>query len=801
MKRPMIYWISLFILGEIISLQLSLVMIMMCLLGVSVFILGAPYFFKKNKWLIRNKRIWFLGIVFMFLGVLDMYCLSKDIQMLNSTECKTITFGGKITDIEQKTLHTYYTVKLNQMLIDGNGYPIHRKIRVEFASTDDRWLPGDYIQGEGTGQRFSKATNPGGYDEEVFMFGNGEFFSIMDVSVTYYKRSKFSLIQTIYQTRECLKQIYAACLPEKDASLAGAMVLGDKAGLDKDVKELYQQNGIAHLIAISGLHIAMIGGTLYQLLRKCIGGYVFPVSISIGLIVLYGMMTGLSGATCRAVIMIILSLLSQLLGRKYDILSAVSLSLLLMLMKNPFQITQAGFLLSYGAILAIAIINPVWKKLFPKLPRWLEGFFVSLSVQLGTLPVMLSFFYEISVYSVIMNVIVVPVMSVLLFFLLCSGLLGLFSMEFAKVPAFFVQIIFRFYEALCEMNGQLPGTTFCMGKPEPWWIITYYACLIIFLLLGYYGRKQYHAIKIMKNKRKASFVTVGIVILFVSVLTIPIVSKSDLLICMFDVGQGDGIYIRTPHHYHLLMDGGSSSKKNIGQYVLEKGLNYYGCNELDYVFITHSDTDHYSGIKELLEKDRMRIHNLILPGIANPDSSYKELENLAYEKNCNVYHMCKGNSLWLDGVLFQCLNPENISYENKNTGSLVFLLQYQQFDMLFTGDMEQSVEEALLNQKQDWFIDKVKGDFEVLKVAHHGSDTASSKEFLELLKPQFALISVGENNRYHHPCTTVLENLKKVNAKIMRTDNHGGIVISVKEKNHYVVKQKNSWYDNKQDRS
>lgn len=785
MKRPVIYWISLFILGEIISLHLSLAGMSLCLLGVLFVILCTPYFFNRFVWLRDNKKVWLFGIVFLIFGVVNMYWLSEDRKVFSSACDQKTQFSGRVTEVENYTYGTYYTVKPDAVMINGAGYHIHRKIRVELNSPEDlqngqKLLPGDYIKGRGIGEMFSHATNPGCYDEESFMLGSGIYLSIKEVTIDECKRYPFSVLQMLYKIRKRFQQVYASSLSEKDASLAAAMVLGEKSGLDHDVKEMYQQNGIAHLIAISGLHIAMIGGTLYQLLRKLVGGYVIPAVVGIGFILLYGGMTGLSGATCRAVIMLAVSLCAQLLGRKYDILTAVSFSILIMLINNPFQITQAGFLLSYGAVLAIAFINPVWKELFPKLPKWTEGFFVSVSVQLCITPIMLYFFYEIPVYSIILNVIVVPIMSILLFFLLMSGMVGLFFPEGGCLLAVPVKIIFRFYEFLCKMNQQLPGTEFCMGKPKAWWMLTYYFGLIFFLLL------IYHREKIIKVRKRIFPAICGIFFVLLFILISPVVTKDDFMVCMFDVGQGDSIYIRTPGHYNLLIDGGSSSKKNIGKYILEKGLKYYGCNRLDYVFITHSDSDHYSGIKELLEDDRMKIKNLILPGIQNPDGAYQELEHLALEKNVHIYYMCRGDSLVVDHVFFQCLNPEKISYEDKNTGSLVFLLRYKQFDMLLTGDMDEIVEKKLVKQKDEWYTDNINGELDVLKVSHHGSNTASSKEFLDLLNPKIALVSVGENNRYGHPHRETVEKLEKSGSKIFYTMETGQITIGVNKKKIWV---------------
>ncbi len=785
MKRPVIIWVSLFILGEIMSLRLSSVQMLICLLGVLVIIAGTPFFFKE--WKVLHKKLWLIGGVFLLIGVCNTERVKNKLEWMKFCYGQNVTFTGTVIDVEEKTNATYYIIKTDYIEADcekADKKTYNRPVKLRITLSDFRknlsepvsLMKGDRLKANGEGARFSCATNPGGYDEASYQYGRGIYLACDRVEVETLIRPSFCISAILTKVRNRLKKIFYVCLSEKDGSLATAMVLGDKGGLDSDVKKMYQSNGIAHLIAISGLHIAMIGGSLYKLLRRLLGGYVIPVGCGIGFIVCYGVMTGLSGATLRAVIMLALSLMAQLLGRRYDILTAVSFSLLLMLLYNPFQIVQAGFLLSFGAILGIAVIHPVWKHIFPTLPKWSDGFFVSLSVQLSLTPVMLYFFYEIPVYSIILNIIVVPVMSILLFFLLLSGFVGLFSLKYGIYAACPARLIFRFYELICHINERLPGTTMCMGRPSALWMGAYYGILILFLIV------VYHMDALKMGCRMARIYLVMVMLSITSLFVVPFVMKDELMICMFDVGQGDGLYVRTPKHTNILIDGGSSSKQKVGTYVLENGLKYYGCSMLEYVIITHSDQDHYSGVKELLENDSIKIKNMILPYIENPDDAYHALESLAKQRNIKLIYMEREDFLVTDGVTFYCLNPENRSYEDKNTGSLVFLLSYMDFDMLFTGDMDETVEKELLKQKKQWFTSRTEGSLDVLKVAHHGSKTASTKEFLRMLHPKVALISAGENNRYGHPNQETLTNLEEVKCEIYNTMECGEVKIKVNQK-------------------
>ena len=209
-------------------------------------------------------------------------------------------------------------------------------------------------------------------------------------------------------------------------------------------------------------------------------------------------------------------------------------------------------------------------------------------------------------------------------------------------------------------------------------------------------------------------------------------------------------------------------------------MKNYGARSLDYVIVTHSDSDHYVGIRTLLENERFQIKHFILPFVDKPDEAYLMLVELAKKKGCKVYEMCRGDEIDTDGVMFTCLNPEKKTYQDKNTGCLVLELKYKEYDMLLSGDMDESVEEELI--KHNLITDKM----DVLKVSHHGSDSASSEGFLMKYTPSIALVSVGEKNRYGHPAMAVMERLLKYCEKIYLTKDVGAITIET-DGYHYQV--------------
>lgn len=752
MKRPMLYWVILFILGEILYRILPISILGIIAVGMTLGIYNIPVAFVK-----KYNKVLFIGVLFFLFGAVRLGDISRQISFCNMEEGSQVILQGSVTAVEVSGKNTYYILKSEKI----QDEEISVKVRLSFEKEENIVL-GSKLIAKGVVKALKNATNPGGYDEQSYEYGKAVFLFLENVEPIEIVKPVISIRECLYQIRQRISEIYKILFDEKDSSLASAMVLGKKESLDTDIKQLYQRNGIAHLLAISGLHIAMIGGSLYHFLRKCLGSY--PVSAGIGVlfIVLYGVMTGLSEATLRAVIMLVMLIGAEVSGRRYDAVTAVSLALLIMLAVNPFQITQAGFLLSFGAVLGIAVVNPLWKKFFPDMPKCLDGIMISISVQLMILPVMLYYFYEVPLYSILLNVIVVPLMNILLFFLLSCGVAGTFFLKGAVLLAKPAQVIFLIYEMLCNMSEQLPFHTICTGKPSFFWIFFYYGIVCLMIAAGY--RERY----------KLFFMAVVLYLGMFLVFLIP----GNLKLCILDVGQGDGIYMRTPDKKHILMDGGSSSKQKVGTYVLKNTVKYYGGATLDYVFVSHSDNDHYSGVLELFDEETIHIKNLILPDILNPDDAYREIEQKALEKGCCIHYMKRGDKLLIGNVTFYCLNPLEKAYEDKNQGSLVFLINYGKFDFLFTGDMDQIIEAEI--------TDKIRKEIEILKVAHHGSATASSEKFLEKIKPAVACVSVGEKNSYGHPAAEVMERLERFCGKIYLTKDSGAITIDTDGKTYQI---------------
>lgn len=282
------------------------------------------------------------------------------------------------------------------------------------------------------------------------------------------------------------------------------------------------------------------------------------------------------------------------------------------------------------------------------------------------------------------------------------------------------------------------------------------------------------------NKEENSVVRVNIRRIIFSVLIISslvfilsIHFRNELEITFMDVSQGDGILIRTVSGTSFLIDGGSSDVNQVGIYRIAPFLKASGISDIKGIFITHMDSDHISGIKEILNpanKLGIRVENLILPDICDKETAFEEIIALAKLSDVTVMYMKSGDIYTEDEVSLNCLHPTaNYEYESSNEYSLVLSLQFKNFDMLFTGDIEEDGEDAL--------IDTITHTYEVLKVAHHGSKNSTQDLLLEKTDPDIAIISCGKNNRYGHPHKELLERLKDYAIITYNTSICGAITI------------------------
>lgn len=595
-------------------------------------------------------------------------------------------YGGgviRISGVVEKVSEGTYSKRLMLKKCCINGRRLVNNIVLEMSdNTSYGWSArrGDHVEAnvelEASQSMLpipAAAANPGQFDLRQYYKSLGYLYYIEEPEVISVSGGKNRIVYRLDSLKTSLKAVYRKCCTATDAGVYAAMVTGDRSDMDSTISELFSAAGIGHILAISGLHISLIGMGLYKLLRRI--GFLCPMSAIVSgiFVVLFGVMTGNSVSATRAIVMFVCAVNAQVLGRRYDILSAVSLSAIILILKNPYVIANSGFLLSFMAIAGVAVVTDGFSV---KWLKWLTG---PAAIQLATLPIILWFYYEVPVYSVFLNLLVVPLMSLIMISALGCGLLGLISIPagcFFAGAGHYILILFQYGS---ELMLSLPGSVFVAGRPELWQVMVYYILLFLFsqrkrVVVWIEKRavrrcgeaecevkkhrevgreavkggarkcaaRKCEARKCEAEKPEAGKCVMGANIFLRSLLVIAIIillsrGRSGLEVTFLDVGQGDAIFISLPNGGNVFIDGGSTSSRNIYEKVIEPFLKYKGVRRLDFLFLTHSDADHENGWVQALSGNAYipDIYNLVLNG--SDYSKYLELRERALKYGALEY--------------------------------------------------------------------------------------------------------------------------------------------------------------------
>ena len=649
----------------------------------------------------------------------------------------------------------------DSLLFQNIPIPFEEQILCTMESGTQEPPVGARIKLEGILFENEPALNPGGFDARLYYKTIGVSARIFSGKLVAVSVEKDFLKEGLWQCKKWLGEALDAALSKEDAALIKTMLLGDKSGLTEQQKGVYKEAGILHILSISGLHISLLGMGLYKLFEKIRLPKSAAAVLTGILMFLYGEMIGLPLSAYRAVFMFCLRLLADVLGRTYDGLTALSLCGALLLAEQRLYLLHAGFLLSFLSVLAILWLKPILHMPKFHFPALGEGLAVSLAIGIFTLPVQFYFYYEVSLYAPFFNLLVLPMAGGLLLLGMATMASALFSVRMAWPFASLLHGVLLLYEQGSLLVGSLPYHLLTPGQPKGWQIVIFYILvLILFLFPG------------LRFRFQAGLLGGAVFLLCIQI-------RTGLTVTVLDVGQGECICLELPEGVTYLIDGGSSSVSQVGDYRIEPFLKSRGITVLDAVFLSHGDSDHTNGIVKLLEDGKIEIKTLVLPaGSRKEIDVLEEVLALTKERGIPVLFMSAGMS-WQSGeAMFTCLHPsEDFTAENENAGSQVIYLAYGGFSMLFTGDTEGDGEEALLHALREYGIT----DLSVLKVAHHGSGNSTGEDLLLQLSPDIALISYGKNNLYGHPHPELLKRLAESGCRIFGTGGSGAVTVRIKE--------------------
>ena len=529
-----------------------------------------------------------------------------------------------------------------------------------------------------------------------------------------------------------------------DTGYIKAFVLGSKNEIDEDIFKTYQNNGITHLFAISGMHISLFSSILLFLLKKIHLKDNQAYKIVLLFLLGYTFLVSFTASVVRAFTLYLLLYLNKRLKLGVTTTRIFIYAIVLILLLNPFFILDIGFL--YSSLTSFGLI--LFSDYLKTSNKVLALLRVSLIALLFSLPITINNFYEYNFLSILANIIIVPLVSTIIYPL---SLITLIFPFFHPILKFFLMIL----ETISTILSSITWFKIILPK-MPW-----------FLIIGYY----FIIYLIFKTKKK------GLVILLITLLLgykLSFNFDSNFYVYYLDVGQGDSILLINPRSRKAtLIDTGGKKSVSYNEFppneyhisnniiTFLKSINISKINTL---ITTHGDYDHMGESLNI-------VNNFKVGKVVLNCGSLNELEQdliTLLDKKHIKYSKCI-NQLDISPIKLYFLNSGE--YDNENDNSNVIYAKLNDYKFMFMGDAGVEKEKDILNKYNISVID-------VLKIGHHGSKTSSSKEFITKIKPKYSIISVGKNNRYGHPNKEVLENLK--DSKIYRTDQDGSIMFKIK---------------------
>ncbi len=711
--------------------------------------------------------------------------------------------GIIVSNQEEREYKNRYKLKV-LTVNDSDSYKstqiyIEVKKDIKFQYGDKVVLQGEFLKG-------SEQRNTGGFDYQLYL-KSINIYGTLKVE-NYQKISSDNvngIDKSIHAIKIAVSENIEKILEEREGQIVKGLILGDTTDLEEELKENFQIANISHVLAVSGMHIIYIIIGIEIVFKKWLGKRDVKYVIMIGLL-FYMSITGFTSSIVRAGIMGMMNLIAFLVYRKNDIWTSIAISLGIILIQNPYAITGVGLQLSYLGTMGIILFHKNVKQYFDNLKfiknniqikrnkrifKIIENLkdilSVTLSAQLMILPIMLYHFNIIGIYFIITNILVSiiigPIMFLSIIFIVSSFIHLKLSQFISIFLSFGIQVLIQISDL-----ANLPFSKIYIGTPSILFIIIYYIIIFtnnqiymiysakylnntkrrvknLIALMKYklYEKKKkiwktYQKILKEKNIKLCILKTCKMIILIIFLSGIGQFQQK-LKIHFLDVGQGDSCFIITPNHKTILIDGGGSTsssfdvgKDTVIPYLLDKGYT-----KINYVFISHFDQDHVGGILPVLEE--LHIGQIFISPQVEKSENYETFLELVKQKDLKVQEVKAGDKIIIEDITFQILWPiEKPIEENMlNNNAMVMKLQYKSFSMLFTGDIEEIAEKKILNLYKD-NADKL--NTTVLKVAHHGSKSSSTEEFLKVVNSKVAIIGVGENNMFGHPNNEVLERLQ-----------------------------------------
>lgn len=635
-------------------------------------------------------------------------------------------FKSKYTkdDKEFIGIVTKYEVKEDKITIEIKA---KEKLLITYKYQDKEFNNlsyGDKIKVKGTLITPSKNTNQNTFNYQKYLYYKKIYYIVEATSINKIANNHnylYTIKNTLYQKINKLKS----------SNYIKTLLFCDNT-LSKEIKESYRINGISHLFSVSGMHINFFVSIIYLYLNKITYNKRIKYLITNIFIITYLILFP-SSSLLRSTVMSILYSINYLLKLKIKKIDILLLTLGVSLLINPFIIYDLGYIYSYTITFFLVLSSSTLKKK-NKINKII---YISLLSFLVSIPITIYNSYEINIISILLNIILVPIISIIILpltiltyiFPILDSILYLFTNTIETISLFISKINI---------------TKIIFPKPSLLIIVLYY---IIFLLS--YQNKKYFYLNIIL-----------LIIIYISPYL-----NSNFEVVMFEVGEADCHLIKYPYNKNtILIDTGKNEYKIKNEVI--PYLKSIGIKKIDYLIITHGDLDHIGGSITLI--NNFQVKNVILNKGTFTDLEKELIKNLNKKK---IPYQININKINISNHTIYLLN--NTKYNNENDNSIITYFTYQKYKFLYMGDASITTEDNLL---ENYNLNNIS----ILKVGHHGSNTSSSKDFISQINPSISLISVGENNIYHHPNKEVINNLSK--SRIYRTDINNMVKLTINSK-------------------
>ncbi|MBE9535982.1 MAG: DNA internalization-related competence protein ComEC/Rec2 [Proteobacteria bacterium] len=695
-----------------------------------------------------------------------------------------IRIEGMVLERNEGKNGTRFSISTEKIILPDKSIPVSGKLRLSIASGAASIVRGDRIRFMAALKRPRNFGNPGGFDYEQFLADRDIYATAFMSDDRYLARTAIGSgpASVFSHLRRKLRKI----IDESSGDASGilkALSIGDRSGIDEEVMTVFRKTGVAHILAISGLHMGIAAFFFFSIFKVMLGrseALLINNLAAKGAALLtflpltsYLLMSGMATSAMRAFIMAGAFLLAIIINRESETFNTIAMAALIILVIWPQALFDAAFQLSFTAVIAIVYISPrIEMALFKKgdqakvhyIRKPISFLIVSAAAIAGTAPLSVHYFMETSLVGILGNIIAIPLIG---FITVPLSMVSLVIAPFSSAAAAMVfglagNIVLLTTEPL-KYLASLSFSSVLLSPPNWFEIILYY--LLIWSFLN------------SKNKTAKTAM-----ILIPSIYMMPLAgealnakSRETLSVTFLSVGQGESTVVRFPEGKTMLVDGGGfyNDSFDVGRMVIRPYLLSQGIKNIDYMLMSHPHPDHLSGLLHIMKE--FSVGEVWSSGDTATKEKHRSFVKLMKERNIPERTVSgKDPDIEIDGVTVSFLMPDDTmpakgsSNSEVNNRSVVIRLAYGRHSLLLAGDMEAEAEAILLKRGLN-----VESD--IIKVGHHGSLTSSTPEFIEAVLPDYAVFTVGYNNRFNFPKGEIVKRYIEEGAAVYRTDLDGAI--------------------------